>query len=93
MNAQLAIQSAGLPGEGERIEFVLDGRDVAIDGTYIQRTFRSRWSGYTVERVRSWRPADVDSSVAADCADVRTTETSDEPCIPCEQEHAVDNSR
>ena len=49
MNAQLAIQPAGLPDEGERIEFILDGRDVAIDGTYIQRTFRSRWSGYTVE--------------------------------------------
>jgi hypothetical protein len=89
MNAQLAIQSAGLPDEGERIEFVLDGRDVALDGIYVQRTFRSRWSGYTVERVRSWRPADV-NSVAAHRADVGNTEPSDERCG---QECAIDNSR
>jgi hypothetical protein len=89
MSAQLAIQSAGLPDEGERIEFVLDGRDVALDGTYVQRIFRSRWSGYTAERVSSWRPADVDS-VAAHRTDVGNTETSDERCG---QECAIDDSR
>ena len=52
--------SAGLPREGEPVEFVLDGCRVAIVGTYAQRTFRSRWSGYRVERVSSWRSADLD---------------------------------
>lgn len=57
--------SAALPHEGELVELVLDGRKVAIVGTYTQRIFRSRWSGYQVERVSSWRSADADTSAAA----------------------------
>ncbi len=57
--------STGLPHEGEQIQFVLDGREVAMNGTYTQQTFRSHWSNYDVARVRRWRSADPDSSVAA----------------------------
>jgi hypothetical protein len=65
--------STGLPHDGQPVEFVLDGRKVAIVGTYAHRIFRSRWSVYGVERVSSWRSTDVDSSAAAslnhaDCA-------------------------
>lgn len=58
MNAPWAISSAALPQEGQPVEFVLDGREVAMDGTYDQRTFRSRWAGYEVERLHIWRSAD-----------------------------------
>ena len=51
--------SIALPPEGESVEFVLDGREVAMDGTYTHQTFQSRWSGYDVQRVRSWRSASV----------------------------------
>lgn len=61
MFTQWVGSAAGLPREGQCVEFVLDGREVAMDGTYDGRTFRSHWSGYPIERVRSWRPADFDS--------------------------------
>jgi len=57
--------SAGLPREGEAVEFVLDGRGVAIVGAYAQQVFRSRWAGYGIERVSSWRSSDADSSAGA----------------------------
>jgi len=47
--------STGLPSDGQPIEFLLDHRDVAIDGTYDHQTFRSRWTGYEVDRVKTWR--------------------------------------
>jgi hypothetical protein len=67
MSDQSVINSAGLPEEGQRLEFVLEGREVAMDGTYTQQTFRSRWSGYDVKRVRTWRSADahVDFTISA----------------------------
>lgn len=58
MYAPWVTSSAALPQEGQPVEFVLDGREVAMDGTYVQRTFRSRWAGYEVERVHTWRSAD-----------------------------------
>src|SRR5690242_7223254 len=45
MDAQQVGNCAGLPHEGEPVEFVLEGRDVAMNGTYVAQTFRSRWSG------------------------------------------------
>lgn len=57
MDVQSAIDAVGLPQEGEPIEFVLEGHDVALNGTYVEHIFRLRWSGYAVERVRSWRSA------------------------------------
>ena len=47
--------SAGLPRDGEEIEFVLDSRTVAMRGTYIRPDFHSHWAEYGVNRVRSWR--------------------------------------
>jgi hypothetical protein len=54
-------REAGLPQEGQSVEFILEGREVAMDGTYAERTFRSHWSDYAIDRVRSWRPADFHS--------------------------------
>jgi len=51
--------STALPQEGQSVEFVLDGREVRLDGNYTHQTFQSRWSGYDVQRVRSWRPVDM----------------------------------
>jgi len=59
MDIQPNANYAGLPCEGQPVEFVLEGRDVPIAGTYVEQTFRSRWSGYSVERVRAWRSAAV----------------------------------
>lgn len=59
MSAQWVASSAELPHEGEPVEFLLDGRDVAMDGTYVHQIFRSHWSDYDVGRVRNWRLADV----------------------------------
>jgi len=64
MSAQWVTSAAGLPHNGQPVEFVLDGREVALVGTYVQQTFRSRWSGYDVQRVSTWRSADSGSSVA-----------------------------
>ena len=61
MHDQWVGSASGLPQEGQSVEFVLDGREVAMCGTYVERTFRSHWSDYPIERVRSWRPANFDS--------------------------------
>ena len=53
--------STALPRDGQPIEFVLDYRDIAIEGTYAERTFRSRWSTYDIERVGVWRLAALSS--------------------------------
>ena len=63
MYAPWVTSSAALPQEGQPVEFVLDGREVAMDGTYVQRTFRSRWAGYEVERVHTWRSVDWSTEV------------------------------
>lgn len=60
MKAKSSTNSPGLPQEGQRVEFVLDDREVAMHGTYAQQAFHSRWSGYEAERVRFWRPDDAD---------------------------------
>jgi len=57
MSESTFAHSAGLPQEGQLVEFALDGRAVMINGTYAGRTFRSRWSGYEMDRVFTWRPA------------------------------------
>jgi hypothetical protein len=60
MSAQITstrwiASSTALPHDGDSVEFVLDGRKVPLDGTYTRQTFNSRWSGYDVQRVRTWR--------------------------------------
>jgi hypothetical protein len=62
----LAVQkvtgSSDLPREGQLIEFVVDGYDVSIVGTYAQHAFRSYRSVYPVERVLTWRSSGFDLS-------------------------------
>ncbi|HSN38940.1 MAG TPA: hypothetical protein VLT92_01985 [Burkholderiales bacterium] len=65
MPAQWIENTSGLPQEGQAVEFVLDGREVAMGGIYVERTFRSHWSGYPIERVSFWRPANFDSPDSA----------------------------
>ena len=62
MSAQWVTSATGLPHQGEAVEFMLDNRSVAMDGTYDRQTFRSRWTGYDVQRVRTWRLADANSA-------------------------------
>lgn len=65
MRVQWIENTSGLPQEGQAVEFVLDGREVAMGGTYVERTFRSHWSGYPIERVSFWRPASSNSRDSA----------------------------
>lgn len=44
-----------LPEVGERIEFVLCDRDVALQGEYHTSGFCSHWSTYGLVRVLGWR--------------------------------------
>lgn len=62
MDVQSDKRCAGLPCEGQPVEFVLEGRDVPITGTYVAQTFRSRWTGYSLERVRTWSPVVTERS-------------------------------
>jgi len=64
MSAQWVTSATGLPHQGESVEFMLDGRSVPMDGTYDRQTFKSRWTGYDVQRVRTWRLADANSAEA-----------------------------
>jgi len=58
MSIEWTSSSFGLPREGEPVEFVLDGRDVTLAGTYVQQIFKSRWTAYGVDRVRAWRSSE-----------------------------------
>jgi hypothetical protein len=64
MSTQWVTSATGLPHQGESVEFMLDGRSVPMDGTYDRQTFRSRWTGYDIQRVRTWRLADANSAEA-----------------------------
>ncbi len=55
MQGLWTTSSTGLPHEGQAIEFLLDDRTVALDGTYDRQTFHSRWTRYDVGRVKTWR--------------------------------------
>lgn len=45
-----------LPMDGDPVEFLLEDREIVIDGSYAQHAFRSRWSEYRETRVSRWRP-------------------------------------
>ena len=47
--------SHGLPSDGDHVEFVLDYRDLAMNGVYNRCMFASRWSQYEPAAVREWR--------------------------------------
>jgi hypothetical protein len=61
VHTQWITSSTGLPHEGQHVEFMLDGRDVAMEGAYVRQIFRTRWTGYDIERVRTWRSAGSDA--------------------------------
>lgn len=52
--------STFLPSIGEPIDFLLEGRDEPIHGTFDRGVFHSRWAEYESARVRSWRQALID---------------------------------
>ena len=62
MDVQTIAGSSVLPREGQLIEFVVDGYDVAIVGTYAQRAFRSHRSAYSIDQVLTWRSSGFDLS-------------------------------
>ncbi|MGA8277499.1 MAG: hypothetical protein WB784_04815 [Rhodanobacteraceae bacterium] len=62
MNTPWVQSSTVLPREGEPVEFVLDHREVAMDGTYAGQVFRSRWTSYDIERVGAWRLPQLSSA-------------------------------
>lgn len=66
MSTQWVASATSLPHEDETVEFILDGRQIAMDGTYARQTFRSRWSGYEIQRVRTWRPVGIDRGVGGE---------------------------
>lgn len=47
--------SISLPFENQPVTFHVDGRSIALDGTYALQNFRTRWAGYTIDRVDRWR--------------------------------------
>ena len=55
MHADWIQSSNGLPREGQQIEFLLDFRNVAMEGCYTHQAFQSHWAEYDIDRVRSWR--------------------------------------
>lgn len=55
MYADWNHSSKRLPCEGQKIEFLLDHRNVAMEGIYNRQVFHSQWAQYAADRVRSWR--------------------------------------
>lgn len=55
MSVEWMRTSHELPSDGEHVEFVLDHRDLAMNGVYNRRMFASRWSQYEPAAVREWR--------------------------------------
>jgi hypothetical protein len=64
LDIQTIAGSPVLPREGQLIEFVVDGYDVAIVGTYAQCAFRSHRSAYAIEKVLTWRASGFDLSAS-----------------------------
>ena len=82
MNTDWIRSSNGLPREGQQIEFVLDHRSVAMEGTYAQQAFHSHWAEYTVERVRSWRNSMQECGRAAPTGKKAGGVLSSAPALP-----------
>ena len=63
MHIQWIAGSSALPREGQEVEFMLDRRDVAMAGSYVQRIFKTRWTAYEAERVCVWRSAESNGAL------------------------------
>lgn len=55
MSVEWMRTSHELPEDGEHVEFVLEHRDLAMNGVYNRCVFASRWSEYEPGVVREWR--------------------------------------
>jgi hypothetical protein len=55
MSTDWIFSSNKLPCEGQRIEFILDQRSVAMEGTCNRQGVRTRWAEYDIKRVQKWR--------------------------------------
>lgn len=73
---QWVCSSASLPHAGAPIQFMLDHREVPMDGTYSGGVFRSRWSTYEVGCVHSWCASDINPFVAATATSVAQDKAS-----------------
>ncbi|MEO7062519.1 MAG: hypothetical protein ABI082_01940 [Dokdonella sp.] len=68
MSVEWMRTSHALPSEGEQVEFVLEHRDLAMNGVYNRCVFASRWSEYEPGVVREWRQvAAMDAAAQALC--------------------------
>ena len=56
--------STNLPLEGEPVQFLADGREVSLRGTYTNGVFHSRWAEYDVGRIGAWHAQDINHAVA-----------------------------
>jgi hypothetical protein len=50
------VTAQRLPTPGDPVEFLVEDREIVIDGRYEDRAFRSRWGEYRESRVSVWRP-------------------------------------
>lgn len=50
------VTAQKLPTPGDPVEFLVEDREIVIDGLYEGRAFRSRWGEYRESRVSVWRP-------------------------------------
>lgn len=55
MTTEWMQTSRSLPADGDHVQFVLENRDLAMNGVYDRRMFASRWSEYEPGAVREWR--------------------------------------
>lgn len=58
MQEKWISNAAHLPSIGESIEFLVEGRQQSIHGTFANGIFHSRWADYDASRVTTWRRAD-----------------------------------
>lgn len=82
MSANWIHSSKALPREGQHVEFVLDSRNVAMEGIYMHRTFFSHWAEYEVDQVRSWRRLVQGRHLAIIPALTRATRASSSAPLP-----------
>lgn len=55
MELEWIATSIALPVDGQKVQFLLDRRDRALEGCYRHCHFSSRWFGYSPAVVRQWR--------------------------------------
>ncbi len=59
MSVEWMQTAHALPSDGDQVEFVLEHRDLAMNGVYNRCMFASRWSEYEPGAVREWRQVPI----------------------------------